>query len=332
MDKKQLYRAALVSSPIMAAFAISPVFFLASQKDIKFWSGWLVFTLLTLVIWGLNILLISFEENKKSGKTWKRYMFSYILSVIMLLAFIWLMSFFLPVKNEALPVFYPFINILALNTIVLIISKAILMRSKKVQAEAELAALKIIHLEAEQQQLIQQMQPHFLFNSLSTLNSIISTDTDLAKKYLVKLSNFLRFTISAHENAVVSLAEELTFTKNYIELQQIRFENSFFCTITIPEEKIKQYNIPVYALQSLVENAIKHNSFNENHPLNVNIIFQDDSLIVSNNKMSHKQSPENARVGVGLKNLSQRYLLSSGSDILIKETEHDFVVSLKLIR
>lgn len=129
-------------------------------------------------------------------------------------------SFFVsPEKPKGAPsVFYPIINILALNTIVLILSNAILMRSRKMQTEAELANFKIKHLEAEHQQLIQKLQSHFLFNSISTLKSLIKNDAELAEEYLVKLSNFLRFTISAHENTVISLAEEVQFTSDYIEL------------------------------------------------------------------------------------------------------------------
>lgn len=78
MNKKQLFKIALISSPIMAAFEISPVFFLVSEISFRFWEALLVFTLLSLVIWVLNILLISIEESKKPDKTWKRYILSYI--------------------------------------------------------------------------------------------------------------------------------------------------------------------------------------------------------------------------------------------------------------
>jgi len=318
----------------MAAFEISPVPFLVSiPNPLKFWGIWLVFTLLAFVIWILNFLLISFEESKKPGKVWKRYISSYVLTLL-LVAIIWVISLFvnIPERNEHLSIFFPIINMLTLNTIILILSDAILARSKKAQTETELSNLKIKHLEAEQQQLIQQMQPHFLFNALSTLNSIIGTDAVLAKKYLVKLSNFLRFTISAHENAIISLSDELNFTRDYIDLQCIRFEGSFFCTISISQDEIRNFNIPVYALQSLVENAIKHNLFNDTRPLNVKITLQNDCIVVSNNKLIKPKSLDRKNEGVGLKNLNQRYRLCSGSDILIEETNQDFRVTLKLIK
>lgn len=331
MNKKQLFKTALISSPIMAAFEISPVFFLVSQIKVKFWDALLVFTLLSLVIWVLNILLISIEESKKPVKRWERFMLSYVLT-IMLVAVIWLMSFIFsfPDEKETPSIFYPIVNILALNTIVLILSNAILMRSKKMQTEAELANLKIKHLEAEHQQLVQQLQPHFLFNSLSTLKSLIKNDIELAEEYLVKLSDFLRFTISAHENTTILLADEVHFTRNYIDLQKIRFSGSFFCQISIPESSKSEYRIPVYALQTLVENAIKHNAFTEKRPLNVGISFQNGCLIVSNNKIPKATSATGN--GVGLKNLKKRYSLMTNNAVEIDDTPQFFTVKIKLLK
>jgi len=331
MNKKQLFKTALISSPIMAAFEISPVFFLIDQKPFTFWHALLVFTLLSLVIWVLNILLISIEESKKPGKKRKRYIVSYMLTM-MLVAIVWLMTFLFnfPPKIEVPSVFYPIVNILALNTIVLILSNAIIMRSKKAQSEAELANFKIKHLEAEQQQLIQQLQPHFLFNSLSTLKSLIKNDALLAEEYLVKLSDFLRFTISAHENATILLSDEVKFTSDYVDLQKIRFSGSFFCQISIPDSSKREYKIPVYALQTLVENAIKHNAFTEKRPLKLSISFHNGFLIVSNNKIPKPTSVTGN--GVGLKNLEKRYSLMTNDAVEIDDTPLIFTVKIKLLK
>jgi len=334
MNKKQLFRTALISSPIMAAFEVSPAFFLTSgPTSFNFWHILLTFTVLSFIIWVLNILLISIEESQKPGKTWKRYIQSYIFTLGFIIIIMWLLNlvFTMPEKPKGAPsVLFPIINILALNTIILILSNAIMLRSKKEQTEAELANLKIKHLEAEQQQLIQQMQPHFLFNSLSTLKSLIKNDTELAEEYLVKLSDFLRFTVSAHENTTVMLADELQFTSDYIDLQKIRFSGSFFCQMSIPEKCKTKYKIPVYALQTLVENAIKHNAFTEARPLNLGISFQDGFLIVSNNKIPKPTSVIGN--GVGLKNLKKRYSSMSNDAVKIDETPQTFTVKIKLLK
>jgi two-component system, LytTR family, sensor kinase len=334
MNKKQLFKTALISSPIMAAFEISPAFFLVSDHtSFKFWYTLLIFTVLSFVFWALNILLLSIEESVKPGKAWKRYLFSYMLAIMFVAIIMWLINLLFPFHEkpkDAPSIFFPIINILALNTIILILSNAIILRSKKEQTETELANFKIKHLEAEQQQLIQQMQPHFLFNSLSTLKSLIKNDTELAEEYLVKLSDFLRFTVSAHENTTVLLADEIQFASDYIDLQKIRFTGSFFCQMSLPETCKTEYKIPVYALQTLVENAIKHNAFTEAHPLNLSISFQDDFLIVSNNKIPKPNSI--IRNGVGLKNLEKRYSLMTNNAVEIKDVPDSFTVKIKLLK
>jgi sensor histidine kinase YesM len=332
MNKKQLFKTALISSPIMAAFEISPVPFLVSiPNPLKLWGIWLAFTLLAFVIWILNTLLISIEESQKRVKTWKRYICSYILTLL-LVAVIWVISllFNFPEREEHLSILFPIINMVTLNTIILILSDAILTRSKKMQTEAELANLKIKHLEAEQQQLVQQMQPHFLFNALSTLKSLIKRDAELAEEYVVKLSDFLRFTISAHENATISLADELKFTNDYIDLQKIRFSGSFFCSLSVPDTCKNEYKIPVYALQTLVENAIKHNAFTEARPLNLSISFQEGFLIISNNKIPKPISAIGN--GVGLKNLEKRFSSISNDAVKIDDTPQTFTVKIKLLK
>jgi two-component system LytT family sensor kinase len=334
MNRKKLFQTALISSPIMAAFETSPIYFLVgSQASFKFWDVLLIFTLLSLVIWGVNILLFSFKETKMPGRTWKRYILSYILTIMLVAIIMWLINLFFTFferPEDSPSVLFPIINILALNTIILILSDAIILRSKKEQTEVELANLKILHLEAEQQQLIHQMQPHFLFNSLSTLKSLIKNDAELAEEYLVKLADFLRFTISAQENRIIPLLDELQFTGDYIDMQQIRFSGSLYSEISIPEEKKQEYKIPVYALQTLVENAIKHNAFTEEYPLKLSITYHKGSLIVSNNKIP--KSPNNNRIGVGLENLDKRYLLFGGEKTIIEETPQTFSVTIKLIK
>ncbi len=336
MYKNKLYRTALLSSPIMAAFELSPIFFLqAYGYPLNFWFALTTFTILTMVMWGVNIYVMNIwvKSGRKNNTEW--YALSYIFTLL-LFALLWVILHLFPEmddNNRNKPsIIFPIINIFTLNTIILIMSNAIIARSKKEQVDKELAELKIKNLEAEQQALVGQMQPHFLFNALSTLSSIISTDSDLAKRYVIRLSNFLRYTISAHEHILIPLAEELKFTQDYIELQKLRFEDAFHCTLTVPQEQINHYQIPVYALQSLVENVFKHNSLSEEVPLNVSIEMKEDKIIVSNNKMPKLMFLDGERKGVGLKNLNKRYQLIVGKDIDIKDTQTEYTVALKLIR
>jgi len=320
----------------MAAFELSPIFFLQSQGyPLNFGVALSTITLLTLVMWGVNIYVLNIwiKSGRKNNMEW--YALSYIFTLL-LFALLWVILHLFPEmddNNRNKPsIIFPIIHIFTLNTIILIISNAIIVRSKKEQVDKELAELKIKNLEAEQEALVRQMQPHFLFNALSTLSSIISTDSDLAKRYVIRLSDFLRYTISAHEHVLIPVSDELKFTQDYIELQKLRFEDSFYCLLTVPQEQINRYQIPVYALQSLVENVFKHNSFSDEKPLKVSIELKDDLLIVSNNKMPKRLFLDGERKGVGLKNLNKRYQLIVGKDIDIKETQTEYTVTLKLIR
>lgn len=329
--KNQLYKTAIISSPIMAIFEITPIFIIAKQPLHQFWLGFVFVTILTFIIWTINIGIINIGNYAVKAKYRERYILSYTFTLLFF-SIIWITSeiFHINNRSDRPSIIFPIINILSTNTIILIITSTIISHFKRNQLDMELSELKIKHLEAEQQQLVQQLQPHFLFNALSTLKSLINSNTDLAEEYLLKLSDFLRFTVSAHENAIISLKDELTFTKNYIELQQIRFSDSFFCTISIPDESLTQYSIPVYALQSLVENALKHNAFTEQTPLQMSIHLLNERLIVTNNKLS--KPLVNNSSGIGLKNLNKRYNLIVNEQISITENNETFTVELKLIK
>lgn len=333
MYHKQLYKTAIVSSPIIALYGIAPVIFITKFYDVQmnpqgsFLEGWLMLTIITLLIWSINFYVISRSKKTRDVLNYRSYILSYIL-VTLFTSFTLFISGLIESKRE-IPVFLPFIIGLSNNTIILIICDSIISRSHKAKVENELAILKVRSIEADHQQLIKQLQPHFLFNALSTLKSLIKSNPEIAEEYLIKLSDFLRYTVSSHNNKLVFLSEELQFTRDYILLQKIRFENSFYCKITIPEEITTNYYIPVYALQILVENAIKHNAFTEEHPLFLNIDFQAESLVITNNKIA---KPGTVSHGVGLRNLSERYLLNGGERIDISDEEKSFSVTIKLLK
>jgi len=329
MYKKQLYKVALISSPIMAVYAFLPLLILYTLPLSTFVGGVSLLTLNMLVHWWMNIFILSIFENKGGNEKIKKFIVSYTFSTLFATLFMLLVKYGSADIIEKPSLFYPFITAYTANTMILIISNAIILQWEKAQSDKELSMLRIKNVEAEHQQLIQQLQPHFLFNALSTLKSLIKTDAELAEEYLVKLSDFLRFTVSSHNSKLVPLSEELRFTKDYIDLQQIRFGSTFQCRLIIPEEKASEFIIPIYALQTLVENAIKHNAFTEEKPLMLEIKFNNDSIVVSNNKIPRKTTPN---PGVGLKNLNERYFLICGERILVEDKPDNFMVTIKLLK
>jgi len=332
MYKKRLYKTAIISAPIIALYGASPVFVIFSNfakfipSKPSFAEAWGFLTIITLILWAINLYLISVYDKKKALDSLNRYLMSF--GTVIFFALLTIPISMLTDRKEDVPLLFPFLICFANNSIILIIANSIIDKSKQIQADNEIALLKISNMEAQQQQLIQQLQPHFLFNALSTLKSLIKTNPELAERYLIKLSDFLRYTVSSHNNKIVSLQDELTFTQDYIELQQIRFSDSIKCDWDIPDNVTKLYHIPIYALQTLVENAIKHNAFTEEKPLCFDIVYTDGYIKISNNKIP-KQNSSNS--GVGLQNLNERYRLVCAEDIKIENESCVFSVTIKLI-
>lgn len=226
--------------------------------------------------------------------------------------------------NEAL--IYPIVASFGLNALVMVICNSIVKGHQQALAEKENQDLKLENSEAQKQVLMQQLQPHFLFNSLSVLKSLIGENQKQAEDYAVKLSEFLRYSVQGPRKETVSLKEELRFTEDYLELQKLRFDDSFDCKIELPDELMER-RIPVFALQTLVENAFKHNYFTAKRPLQIKIAYSDEQVSVWNNKISIKVTE---RSQTGLQNLDERYHLIMGQGIRVVDGEDDFCVYLPL--
>jgi sensor histidine kinase YesM len=185
------------------------------------------------------------------------------------------------------------------------------------------------NLKAQLNQLRQQVNPHFLFNSLSTLRSMVRNNDPQSEEYILKLSDVYRQILQKRESAVVTLGEELEFLKAYIYLLKLRHENALSVEIKINDESL-QYNLPAFALQLLVENCIKHNIVSEAHPLSIEIFQPEASIItVSNNYQPNNTSDES--FGLGTENLKTRYeLLGITFGIVIEQTETHYITTLKL--
>jgi sensor histidine kinase YesM len=330
-DYKRLYKAALISSPFMGIYGITPVYVFLHASLRSFFLGCLFLTLVVLSFWIANIIILKFQEIGLL-----RNLISYGVIFTMMIFFHYLFEYHIrDIVGEQLPrenFIFPFLNSFAMNTIIIIISNAIILRERKRTSDNKVIHLEIKNKEAQQELLMQQFQPHFLFNALSTLKSLIRRNADEAENYILKLSDFLRFSIQAHKENTVTLERELNFTTQYIEMQQIRFEDSIICKIEVSGEVLNK-KIPVFALQSLVENAFKHNTFAVENPLQISICNETDELgndkiSVSNNK-SIKKNIESS--GIGLASLNLRYELITGKSIEINDTEEQFCIKLFLI-
>jgi sensor histidine kinase YesM len=195
------------------------------------------------------------------------------------------------------------------------------------KASLEIEQLKKERLEAQLNSLKQQISPHFLFNSLSTLQTIVS---DLpSKKYVQQLSNVYRYLLTFNENNVTSLKAELEFIHSYLYILKERFEDGLHIEININDQLLDK-ELPPLVLQLLVENAIKHNIVSLDEPLLVEIFNEGDSRLVVRNKLQPRISAESS-TGKGLGNIAVRYQLLSGKNIEILRDEIHFTVAVPLI-
>lgn len=172
-----------------------------------------------------------------------------------------------------------------------------------------------------------QTDPHFLFNSLNTLNGLIGEDDKRARQYVQELSEVFRHTMQ--NKLVVQLSEEMDFVHSYLYLMCIRYYDSLQVEFDIEDKYLNYYMIPS-GLQILVENAIKHNIASSKMPLKIIIRTEDDKIIVEN-KLQLRERNTMTCSGVGLENLMEQYKLIFGKEIEIASNNEKFVVSLPLI-
>ncbi|HTL09694.1 MAG TPA: histidine kinase, partial [Chitinophagaceae bacterium] len=176
--------------------------------------------------------------------------------------------------------------------------------------------------------LKQQLNPHFLFNSLTSLSGLITSNPVHAKQFLDRMSKIYRYILKSRDNETVALTEEIKLADTYTQLQQTRFKEALRVNVDIPEEYLYRKIAPV-TIQNLIENAIKHNITGTDHPLTIDIFIEQDQLVVRNNLQKKKFVETSNRHG--LTNLQSLYHYLSGKPIIIIEDAQYFTVKIPLI-
>lgn len=189
-------------------------------------------------------------------------------------------------------------------------------RLKRESLAAQLSALKT------------QVNPHFLFNNLNTLSSLIPENPKHAEDFVLQLSKVYRHILEVKDEKSIPLKDELDVLQAYSFLLQTRFGNNLEVNIHVPDEKLNRKIVPL-SLQLLMENAIKHNIVSSDKPLKINVYAENGSLVVSNNLQ--KKNQLNESTGIGLENIRSRFSLLGNDQVVVKESENNFTVSIPLI-
>jgi LytS/YehU family sensor histidine kinase len=175
-----------------------------------------------------------------------------------------------------------------------------------------------------------QIDPHFIFNSLNTLSFLITRDPQNARLYNDTLAKVYRYILSNKEKDLVLLKEEVEFISNYFYLLKIRFGEAISMVIEITDLSSEDFLIPPISMQALVENAIKHNEFNEKTPLVINVSVSSNYAVVKNIINLRTYTVPSSRIGLG--NLDNRYKLITKRNIIIENNFKTFTVKLPIIK
>lgn len=189
-------------------------------------------------------------------------------------------------------------------------------KQERKQIELQLRALK------------SQLSPHFLFNGLNTVSSLVFKDENKAERFIRKLAKMYDYTLKSYDTKLISVAKELEFVKSYLYLITTRFDQKIKCSISISDELLTT-KIPPLTMQMLVENAVKHNVLTEENPLIISVFSGEKQFIIQNNITEKPQKVTS--FNIGLKNINERYLLLTKQGITTTNGQN-FTVKLPVIR
>jgi len=284
--------------------------------------------LFSLFIWYYNIYSLpkfSAQRANKSLFNWK-LLLSVVLGILLMVVLVIAHQELFQVSKMDAPIMFELRGVL-INLIVYMFLHLLFQNYQTQQIGVELERSKALNLGAQYELLKQQVNPHFLFNSLNTLKSMVDIQDPQSSDFILKLSDFYRFTLDSRKLDLISLKEEIQILDSYVYLLKARFEDGFE---VINEIDPKQYDcaIPPFSLQLLIENCIKHNVVSLDKPLRIKLYTENDFLVIEN-PIQLKRGV--LSTGVGLDNINQRFMHLAQKEIIIDKTDTIFKVKIPLI-
>ena len=295
----------------------------------------------TVMISTGNHLINSYLNRKFSwvDHTRQRTIFGIIATVLGNVILVLFCNYivFIVIKNEDSSEFFSdtmnFVNWFMINFALMI--SAILhakgfVEEWKKSTRKEIVEQKLIAKSANAQfeSLKNQLDPHFLFNSLNVLSSLIDENPDQAQHFTASMSKIYRYVLEQKDKELVTVEEELDFARTYCDLLKTRFEDSVNFEFMVSQGDLKSYVVPL-SLQLLLENCIKHNFATAQKPLKVKIYSEQGFLLIENNLQAREQMKEGA--GIGLANIVQRYSLLTKRNVFIEKSEDFFRVKIPIL-
>ncbi len=283
---------------------------------------------LWIALWIGNETLVSYLSRKISWVKFpvKRFVVSFLATigytVFVVVALVTLWDRYIAFKFDGyLEVVVPALFMTLLISFFLH-GRQFLLNWKQSEINAQMLEKERVH--AQYDSLKNQVNPHFLFNSLNALTNLVYEDQDKAAKFIKQLSEVYRYVLDSRDKEIVPLDDELKFLESYLFLQRIRFGEKLNVEVDISN---RSYSIAPMALQMLVENAIKHNEISLDNPLIIRVFSEGDFLIVEN-LITRKITLPEPSSGTGLENIKKRYAFLSSLQVEVRSDGGRFVVKL----
>lgn len=315
-------------------FLISSFLLMLLEKDSK--DNWIEILYVIIVFIGNAVILIYSIVFKwlRRFSTGTHYLFL-IAKIILLTTFLLIVQglfyhFFIEVtpdkETATLGEFVTvFITILLLSSVLL----GVIMLKKGNETRIQMLQNESLQKSNELRILKSQIDPHFLFNNLNTLDALIDTDIKKAKPYIQRLAKLYQYLIRTQSEDTVNLKEEMNFAKDYIYLIKERFGENYQFEIIDERKKNEEMLIPPCAIQTVFENIVKHNNASRGNPIITKIIVEDELLVISNNIRSKKEPI--VSFGIGLSNLQSRYQILCNRPLKVEVNER-YTIKLPLIQ
>lgn len=283
-----------------------------------------------VLMWYLNIYLIS--KNNESGKrqsiSYTKLMNTLALGMLIMFCLAWLQQLILSHINFGPTMLMVEVRGILINLVCYMFLNLVQKNYENQDVNMELERVRNDNLSAQYDMLKQQVNPHFLFNSLNTLKAMVETKEEKTVDFIINLSSFYRFTLESRKLDLIHLSEEMEILDAYLFLQKARFEDGFTFESNI-SSKTLQTLIPPFTLQLLVENCLKHNVVSRSKPLSIRI-YEEAGKIIVENPIQRKIGEINS-LGVGLSNIEQRYKHLQEQPIEIFNDQSTFKIKLPLI-
>ncbi|WP_158797536.1 sensor histidine kinase [Pedobacter sp. L105] len=284
----------------------------------------------SLVVWYTNLYNLPKFTSQPADNSFfnRKLLFSLLIGIVVMIVLVLTHMLIFPrYKFQSMMLMYQFRGILINLTIYMFLHLLYHSYSSQLMG-IELERTKADNLGAQFELLKQQVNPHFLFNSLSTLKSMIEIGDPHSADFINQLSDFYRFTLEKRKSDLISLAEELNILEAYTYLLKARFEDGIDLNITI-DNNYQQSYIPPFTLQLLLENCIKHNIVSLEQPLPIRLYISGDSLVIENKLQLRKKSEFSTEMG--LENINQRYIHLISKKVEIESGTTSFKVKLPII-